>query len=122
VIPVNVVAVYLGLVGGMTGLFWGASILTLCPGSCPLGIAGALGMNTLIWGAGAAFLLSMAGTIGWILALARPRVGSWMIVVAGLGSIVAAFPLFVIPGSFMLVGGVLRLVVARSQPEPEQVT
>jgi hypothetical protein len=118
----NVAALYFGLVGGMTGLFWGAGILTLCPGNCPLVAASAVGADGLTWGACAAFFLSIAGVSGWILAFARPMVGGWLLIVAGIGSTIAAFPLFVVPGILMLIGGVLRLVVARAQVAPEQVT
>jgi hypothetical protein len=121
VIPVNVAAIYFGLVGGMTGLFWGAGVLTLCPGNCPLVAASAVGADGLTWGACAAFLLSVAGIGGWLLAFGMPRVGGALMVVAGIGSAIAAFPLFVIPGILMLIGGFLRLVVARAQLEPEQV-
>jgi hypothetical protein len=122
VVAVNVAAIYFGLVGGMTGLFWGVGILTLCPGSCPLAISDPGRMEASILGAGVAFFLAMAGMSGWLLAFARPGVGGWMMVGAGAGSLVAAFPLFVIPGSLLLIGGGLRLVATRSQPEPGQLT
>lgn len=110
----RVAASYLGLVGGMVGLFWAAGILTLCPGSCPPDLQGG-GMDALLWGAFAAYLLSIAGAGGWIISHTRPDVGGWLMVVSGAGNLVADTPLFLVPGILLVIGGGITLAVGGAE-------
>ena len=64
----------------------------------------------------------IAGVTGWLFAFTRPRLGGWMMMVAGAGNVFVGFPLFLIPGVLMLAGGIVWLAAGRSQPKPEQVT
>ena len=113
----GIAALMLGLVGGLLGLFCGGAALTI---GCTGDAVSAAGAQMVIGKGCVAYLLSILGIMGWFLALFKPNLGGWPMLVAGTGSLIAAFPLYLVPGALLIAGGILTLEASTLPLEPEQ--
>lgn len=116
VVAVRILALVLGLAGGLLGLFCGVDLLI----TCPLRPAGAEGMRELMGRGYAASLLSIAAIVGWVLAAGGLKLGGRLMLIAGILGLIVAFPVYLVPGALLIVGGVLTLVAGKPQPESGQ--
>lgn len=107
-------ALILGILGGVFGLFGAGAALTIG------GVGGAVGAEnagTVIGGGTAALILSVLGIIGGALALAKPKLAGWLMLISGIGGIIAIFVLYLVPGALLLVGGILALAARKASVE-----
>jgi hypothetical protein len=103
----RVAALILGIIGGMVGLI--AAGVALGVGALA-NATGAQGGNTVVYLGWAALALSGLGIVGGALALAKPRAASVLMLIAGIGGLVAISLAYVVSGPLLIVGGVLAFI------------
>lgn len=109
----RVAALVLGIIGGIIGLF--ASGVALFVG----GLGAALqsqGANQIISLGWAALLLSIIGIIGGAIAMAAPKFGGGMMLVAGVGGFISVSLAYIVAGPLLIIGGLLAVFAKKPKP------
>lgn len=107
----RIAALVLGIIGGIIGLFAGGAALAIGGlGSA----AGAEGAGTVVGGGMGALLLSVLGIVGGALAMAKPRLGGALMLVAAIGGFIAVSLAYLVAGPLLLVGGLLGVFAKRT--------
>jgi hypothetical protein len=116
-----------------TGMKWAAAILGILGG-----VAGAIGavVAIVVGGIGSAFgaegaesisalgiaalVLAIAGTVGGAIAVPKPKIAAVLMLISGIGGIIAVFAAYVFGGALLIIGGVLALLALR-QPKSAEI-
>ena len=110
----RIAALITGLIGGTLGFLSGLVVLPF--GGVGLALGGAGAGETAGLGF-AAMGLALFGCVGAALALAKPRLSSVMLLVAGVGSIIAISYFAIVAAPLLLVAALLAFM-GRNQPRP----
>ncbi len=111
----RIAALVLGILGGVIGLFMSGGALFIGGVGAAVGAAGA---STVIGGGWAALALSILGIVGGALAIAKPKLAGWFMVIAAVGGFIAVFIAFIVAGPLLLIGGILALVSKDKVQQP----
>lgn len=111
----RIAALVLGILGGVIGLFMSGGALFIGGVGAAVGAAGA---STVIGGGWAALALSILGIVGGALAIAKPKLAGWFMVIAAVGGFIAVFLAFIVAGPLLLIGGILALVSKDKVQQP----
>lgn len=106
----KIAALILGILGGIAGIV--GSIMAMMIG----GIGSALnseGSGTVTSLGWVALLFSIVAIVGGALALAKPKVAGIMMLLMGIGGIIAVSIGYVVAGPLLIIGGILALVGSR---------
>lgn len=109
---IQIVALILGVIGGLAGL--GGAIFALIAG----GIGSALGASEfeIITGlAWAAILLSIAGIVGGTLASSKPHLAGLLMLTSAIGGSIAISIAYIFAAPLLLTGGIMAIVMAKKQ-------
>lgn len=110
----KIAALILGIIAGLAGLV-GAGVALVVGG---LGSAlQTSGSSTVMGGAFAALAFSILGIVGAAIALKAPRTAGWLMIVAGVGGLIAVSLAYVVSAPLFVIGGILALVGARKPRE-----
>lgn len=105
-------ALILGIIGGVFGLGGAA---------CAVGVGavgsafGAEGGKTVLGLGVAAFPLAVAGLVGGAIAMVKPLAAGIILVVSGIGIIIAISAGGAVPGVLLIIGGIFALVGRKRQ-------
>lgn len=112
----RIAALILGLIGGIIGLF--AAGIALGVGALG-GATGVQGSDTVVGLGWAALALSVVGIVGGALALAKPRAAAVLLLLAGIGGLVAISLAYVVSGPLLIIAAVLAFLGrAKKAPRP----
>ncbi len=114
----RIAALVLGVIGGIIGLFGaGAAIAIGGVGAA----VGAQNAGTAIGGGWAALALSVLGIVGAALAMAKPKLAGWLMLIAAIGGFISVFLAYIVAGPLLVIGGLLALFAKKSHPVTAQV-
>jgi len=105
-------ATILGIVGGIAGAI-GAVIAIMVGG---MGSAfGAEGAETITVLGAVALGFAFLGTVGGAIAIPKPKIAGVLMLVSGIGGIIAVSAAFAFGGVLLIVGGILALIALRKR-------
>lgn len=102
----RIAALILGIIGGVIGLFASGAALFVGGIGAAVQSQGASQIISLGW---AALFLSIIGIIGGAIAIAAPKFGGGMMLVAGIGGFISVSLAYIVAGPLLLIGGLLAL-------------
>lgn len=111
----RVAALILGVLGGVIGLFMAGGALVIGGVGAAVGAQGA---STVIGGGWLALALSILGIIGGALAMAKPKLAGWFMVIAAVGGFISVFMAYIVAAPLLLIGGILALVSKGKATQP----
>lgn len=65
-------------------------------------------------------LAAIAGTVGGAIAVPKPKIAAVLMLISGIGGIIAVFAAYVFGGALLIIGGVLALLALR-QPKSAEI-
>lgn len=105
----KIAALILGVIGGIAGIF--GSIMAIFVGG--VGSALKLQDSSTVVGLGlAAIFLSLLGIVGGALAIAKPKAAGIMMLMGGIGGIIAISAGYIIAGPLLIIAGIFALMGA----------
>lgn len=106
----KIAALILGILGGIAGIV--GSIIAMMIGGIgsALGGEGAKTVTSLGW---VALLISIVAIVGGALAIAKPKIAGIIMLLMGIGGIIAVSIGYVVAGPLLIIGGILALVGSR---------
>lgn len=106
----RIASLILGILGGLFGL--GGAILVFFTG----GVAGAFsaeGADTMVSLGLAAIPFAILGIIGGSLAMSKPKIAGWLMLISAVGGTISISAGYVLGGVMLFVGGIFALIDGR---------
>ena len=114
----KIAGLILGILGGLGGLL--GSLFAVSIGG--LGAAfQAEGAQEVVGLGGAAFVFAIIGIVGGALAMAKPKIAGWLLIIAAIGGLIAVSMAWIMAFPLLLIGGIILIIYARNENKTQLV-